>query len=248
MNMQRPANRYLLAALCVLLFLLGQMFQQVAYRFWIPSPDDPASALLVYLKRADQLRAIILIFSILILLIPYIVVAQRFRQVAPLTSAVGLIGGIAFIGFELTARSIDLFLVGQQWAHQFQAAAVPSAREIILQRFQLWNDFVHAWYFPLLLSHFVSSCGFCLATWNSEGWYRLGPIAFLLNGLRLIGRILSMFAGQRWLESLNNNTYFPAVLVVNLMLTVWFLLLAKEQRAGLKEHPASVRRPFPSVT
>jgi hypothetical protein len=224
-------RRYLLAAFCILLFLLGQTFQQVAYRLWIPSPEDPASALLVSFQRGDQLRAIILIFSILILLIPYIVVAQRFRQVAPLASTVGLIGGIAFIGFEITARSIDLFLVGQQWARQFQAATVPSAREMILQRFQLWNDFVHAWYFPLLLSHLALSCGFCLATWKSEGWYRLGPLAFLLNGLRLVGRILSMFAGQRWLESLNNTAYFPAVLVINVMLIVWFLLLAKEKDA-----------------
>jgi hypothetical protein len=237
--MQRPANRYLLAAFCVLLFLLGQTFQQLAYRFSIPSPNDPGSALLVYLQRADQLRAIILIFSILILFIPYIVTAQRFRQVAPLASAMGLIGGIAFTGFEITARSIDLFLVGQQWAHQFQAATAPSAREMILQRFQLWNDFERAWYFPLLLSHFVSSCGFCLATWKSEGWYRLGPIAFLLNGLRLIGRILSMFAGQRWLEGLNNPAYFPAVLLVNVMLIVWFLLLAKENRRGPKQHALS---------
>ena len=225
---QRPANRYFLAAFCVLLFLLGQTFQQLAYQLWIPSPDDPANALLVYLNRVDQLRAIILIFSILVLLIPYIAAAQRFRHVAPLASAVGLIGGIAFIGFELTARSIDLLLVGQQWAHQFQAATASSVREMILQRFQLWNDFEHAWYFPLLLSHFVSSCGYCVATWKSSGWYRLGAIAFLLNDLRLVGRILSMFAGQRWLESLNNAAYLPAVLVVNVMLIVWFLLLAKE--------------------
>jgi hypothetical protein len=194
--MRRPANRYLLAAFCVFLFLLGQISQQLAYRFWIPSPDDPVSALLAYLQRVDQLRAIILIASILTLLIPYIVAAERFRQVAPLASAVGLIGGIAFVGFEITARSIDLFLVGQQWAHQFQAATAPSAREMILERFQLWNDVEHAWYFPLLLSHLVSSCGFCLATWKSEGWSRLGPIAFLLNGLRLIGRMLGMFTGQ----------------------------------------------------
>jgi hypothetical protein len=150
----------LLAAFCVFLFLLGQALQQLAHRFWIPSPDDPASALLVYLNHVDQLRAIILIFSILFLLILYIVTAARFRCAAPLASAVGLIGGIAFTGFEVTARSIDLFLVGQQWAHEFQAAIAPSTREMILERFQLWNDFEHAWYFPRLLSHFVSSSGF----------------------------------------------------------------------------------------
>jgi hypothetical protein len=122
---------------------------------------------------------------------------------------VGLIAGTAFIGFEIAARSIDLFLMGQQWAHQFQAATTFSAREMVLEQFQLWNDFEHAWYFPLFLSHFVSSCGFCVATWKSSGWYRLGPIAFLLNGLRLIGRILGMFAGQRWLESRNHTSYFP---------------------------------------
>jgi hypothetical protein len=50
---QRPANRYLLAAFCVLLFLLGQALQQLAHRFWIPSPDDPASALLDDINHVD---------------------------------------------------------------------------------------------------------------------------------------------------------------------------------------------------
>jgi hypothetical protein len=35
-----------------------------------------------------------------------------------------------------------------------------------------------------------------------------------------------MFAGQKWLDALNNRLYFPAVLVINLLLSAWFFYLA----------------------
>ena len=59
-------------------------------------------------------------------------------------------------------------------------------------------------------------------------WYRLATLAFVLNALRLLGRLLSTFAGQAWLSGLNDRFYFPAVLVINAMLALWFVRLAKD--------------------
>ncbi len=57
--MNRESRRYLLAGLCILLFLAAQTFQALAYWFWIPASHDPQDDLLVYLLRVDQIRALL---------------------------------------------------------------------------------------------------------------------------------------------------------------------------------------------
>src|SRR5262245_11992577 len=97
------------------------------------------------------------------------------------------------------------------------------------------------WYFPLMLSYLLSSCAFAMATWKTKGkngWYLLAPIAFVLNAFRLTGRLLSNYAGQTWLNGLNERLYFPTVLTINTLLLIWFLLLAK--RAGAEGETSEV--------
>ncbi len=62
-------------------------------------------------------------------------------------------------------------------------------------------------------------------------WHRLAILAFVLNTLRLLGRLLNTFAGQAWLSGLNDRFYFPAVLVINAVLALWFVRLAKDDES-----------------
>jgi hypothetical protein len=226
--MNEAGRRYFFAGLCILLFIVAQTFQAFAYWFWIPASHGPQEDLLIYLLRVDQIRALLVMGTILLLIVPYAVIALRYIKIAPLVSALGLIFGAAFIGFEIAARSIDFFVVGQHWAHQLQTAASSADRETILHRFVMWNDMMLGWTFALRLAGFLASCTFAAATSNERaGWYRLAQTAFLLNALRLLGRLLSTFAGQRWLDPLNNTLYFPAVVVSYGMLALWFFYLAR---------------------
>lgn len=68
--------------------------------------------------------------------------------------------------------------------------------------------------------------GVCYIT-KRDCWCSLAPLAFSLNALRLLGRLLSTFAGPSWLGALNDKAYFPVVLILNLLLVVWFFQLAK---------------------
>jgi hypothetical protein len=221
--------RYLAAGLCVLAFLASQIFQEIAYRFLIPSAQKPEEELTNYLRPADRVRAALVGGTIPLLVVPYATIALHYFAAAPMASVLGLVFGLAFVGCEVAHRSIDFFLVGERWASRLSQAS-ETERATILNRFALWGDIGRAWYFPLLLAHFLASCFFLAAmSTNGEGsgWHRLGPAAFALNALRLIGRLASMFAGQKWLDGLNNRLYFPAVLVINALLAVWFFLLAK---------------------
>jgi hypothetical protein len=221
--------RYQIAGVCVLAFLASQVFQEVAYRFLIPAAQKPEEQLANYRLSVDRMRASLVGGGILLLVFPYVTIALRYSAQAPVASVLGLAFGLGFVGCEIVHRSLDFFLVGDKWANRLSQAS-DSERATILERFALWGDISRAWYFPLLLAHFLSSCCFLTAmSANDEraGWQTLGPAAFALNAIRLVGRLASMFAGQKWLDGLNNRLYFPAVLVINALLASWFFALAR---------------------
>jgi hypothetical protein len=146
------------------------------YPFWIPIPHGPQDDLLIYLLPIDRIRAILILSTLIVLIVPFVVIALRYFKAEPLTSIMGVVFGAAFIGFEISHRSIDFFFVGGRWAPQFANAASAVDRDLIVQRFATWNDIAHAWFFPLMLSFLLASCCFAVATWsdrNRGGWYYL---------------------------------------------------------------------------
>jgi hypothetical protein len=168
--------------------------------------------------------------TILLLLVPYVVIALRNFEAAPVVSLLGLIFGAGFVGFEITHRGVEFVLVGTNWARQY-ARAAEAQRESILRRLAIWNELTQAWYFPLLLAHLLASCCFLAATWTESGkgvWHALAPAAFALNAVRLFGRLVGMVAGVSWLNTLNGRLYFPSVLVINTLLALWFFYLARQ--------------------
>jgi hypothetical protein len=71
--------------------------------------------------------------TIVVLIVPFVVITLRCFKVAPMVSVLGLVFGVAFIGFEVSHRSMDFFVVGERWANQFAQANSSAEREAILQ-------------------------------------------------------------------------------------------------------------------
>jgi hypothetical protein len=134
-------NRYLAATLAVLAFVAAQAFQEPTYHLWIPAARGPAAELGNYLLPVDEVRAMLIGATVLLLLVPYVVVALRYFHAAPVASVLGLIFGTGFVAAETVHRSLDFFMVGG-WARQFQAS--DETRDVIVQRYQLWIDISHA--------------------------------------------------------------------------------------------------------
>jgi hypothetical protein len=226
--MRQERHRYRLAGFCILFFIAAQTFQELATRFWIPAAHGPEQELLIYPLRMDRVRALLILSSILLLVIPYITIAMRYWRATPITAASGLIAGIGFVGFEFTARSIDFFVVGQSWANTYRTSGSSVEKAMIVHRYLIWSDTVRGIYFETMLSFLLASCAFLYATLQDQDRRsRIASLAFALNALRLAGRISSTFAGQTWLDALNNSAYFPIVLVINCLFAVWFFRLAQ---------------------
>ena len=231
----KDQRRLRVAGLCVLAFVLAQAFQELAYDFWIPAAQSPREQLLNYLLPIDQARALLIFGSILLLLVPFAVIALRYVKTAPVVSILGLWFGAAFVGLEIVHRSVDFFVIGMKWVPQFQQAA-PAEQDVILHRYAMWNEMIQGWFFPLMLSYLLASCCFAFVTAKErQGWYWLAPIAYSLNALRLLGRMLSTFAGQAWLSDLNDKLYFPVVFVINVLLVLWFYSLARRSSSAPAE-------------
>jgi hypothetical protein len=135
---------------CLFFFLAAQTFQSIALAYWIPAAQTAQENLATYLLPVDQARAALVGVTILLLIVPYLVIALRYFGRDPVFSLLGFVFGVGFIGAECAQRSIDFFLVGARWARELNDSS-GITREILLRRFDLWNDITAAWYFPLLL-------------------------------------------------------------------------------------------------
>ena len=223
---------YVIAGIIILFFVAAQIFQELSYRLWIPATHSIAEEITVRTMPIDKVRSLLVMATILGLIVPYAVITLRYLRSAPLATLLGFTFVTLFIAAEVSHRGVDFFVISQQWSHQFQTAADP-VKDVILNRYTLWNEMVQGWYFPLMLAYLLASLCFAFVTSRDrDRWYWLAPFALLLNALRLLGRILASFVGQRWLEGLNGSLYFPFVFVINVMLVIWFFKRKEEEIAA----------------
>ena len=87
--MDNMKARYVASGLCILLFIAARTFQQFAYWLWIPVSHGPQDDLLAYLLPIDRVRAILIMSTIVVLIVPFVVIAIRYFEVAPLASLLG---------------------------------------------------------------------------------------------------------------------------------------------------------------
>jgi hypothetical protein len=99
-RMRQEQRRYQFAGFCILFFIAAQTFQDLATRFWIPAAHGPEQELLIYLLRMDRARALLILSSILLLVIPYITITMRYWLATPIAAVSGLIAGISLLGLN----------------------------------------------------------------------------------------------------------------------------------------------------
>jgi hypothetical protein len=233
MEHSQRARLYLLATACLALYLGAQILQLVL-RVWIlPAPGSAHEEMLARLGPAETLRATVLLLSHFCLVPVYVAVALRRWGHAPGAAACGVVFGAAFVLFEVSYRTVDLFLVSHGWAAAYTTADA-GARTLLLERTALWEQAVGAWYFALLAAHLLASIGFLVAAARRErgAWDLLLQLAFALNALRLIGRILASWPGMAWLKPLSGSFYFPPMASFLLLLIVWLARQAFMARRG----------------
>ncbi|MCL1633253.1 hypothetical protein M2650_01130 [Luteimonas sp. SX5] len=233
--MPLTARHYRLAGAALCVFMAAQIFQALCFIFWFPETQAAAEDFAVRTGLLDRTRALAVLFSIAGLAVTYAVFAlDRFAK-APLASLLAFTFTMFFVVFEFLHRGLDFVMVSQQWANAY--AAEPALRGVLAQRHELWGSFTGAIYFPLMLSGLVAWTCFAIATWNAgPGWLRLASIAFALNALRTLGRLLGNYTGVEWFDFLDSFAlYLVLVFLINGMLAIWLF-----RRAAMAEKPPAL--------
>jgi hypothetical protein len=228
-----PASRHLrLAGFGLCVFLATQVYQALCFILWLPEAQSAAADLTARLGWLDRTRALAVLAGILALTVTYVVLAMERFAKAPLASALALVFTLFFIVLELAHRGIDFVLVSQRWASAFAAATGPAERDLILGRHALWESVTGAIYLPLMLSGLLAWSCFAIATWHGEGrWAWLAPLAFSLNALRTLGRLLGSYTDVPGMGVFNSlPMYVVPVLTINGMLATWLFWRAARLR------------------
>lgn len=232
--MHLSARHFRLAGAGLCVFIAAQIFQALCFIFWFPETQAAAEDFAVRAGLLDRTRALAVLFGIAALAVTYAVFAlDRFAK-APLASLLGFTFCMFFVVFEFLHRGVDFVMVSQQWANAY--AAEPALRGVLAERHEFWNSFTSAIYFPLMLSGLIAWTCFAIATWNAgPGWLRLASIAFALNALRTLGRLLGSYTGVDWFDFLESFTlYLILVFLINGMLATWLF----KRAAAIDKTPA----------
>ncbi|WP_226470434.1 hypothetical protein [Luteimonas panaciterrae] len=219
--MQLTAKHFRIAGAGLCVFMAAQIFQALCVLVWFPETQTAAEDFAVRTGWMDRTRALAVLLSIAALAVTYAVFAlDRFAK-APLASLLAFTFTMFFVVFEFLHRGLDFVMVSQQWANAY--ATEPALHGVLAERHAFWGTFTSAIYFPLMLSGLLAWICFAIATWNAgSGWMRLASIAFTLNALRTLGRLLGNYTGIGWFDFLDSFTlYLILVFVINGMLAIW---------------------------
>ena len=221
-NFSPSANFYRFASVCAAFYVVAQIAQEITFHNGINDSAVGEQGILQRLMPLDQFRLTVLLLSFFPILVAFGAVALRRAKMRPAASLLGFAFSFLFVIGEIINRSIDLFVISQRWAVEYQAAASAGVKQSLADRIQIWNETFAGYYFVLRMGLFLGSLCFAAATWDKrQRWNQIVAIAFAANAARIAGRIAADYTGQAWLEPVNNAIYFPATVLIYGTVTAW---------------------------
>jgi hypothetical protein len=228
-NFSPSANFYRVAAACSAFYVVAQIAQEIAFRSGINDNASGERAILQRLMPLDRFRLWAILLSFFCIVVAFGAVALRRVKFRPASSLLGFAFSFLFVIGEVINRAIDLFVVSQRWAVEYQAADSLAIKQSLAERIQVWDESFAGFYFVLRMGLFLGSLCFAISTWDKQRrWNQLVAFAFAANAARVGGRLAEGYMGQAWLAPVNGAIYFPASLLIYGTLAVWLWKQASE--------------------
>lgn len=226
---QSSANFYRFAAVCAALYVVAQLIQEITLHHGINDSAAGEQGILQRLTPLDQFRLTVILLSFFAITVAFGAVALRRSSLRPGASLLGFVFSFLFVISEIINRSIDLFVISQRWAVEYQAAASPVAKQLLAGQIQVWEESFGGYYFVLRMGLMLGCTCFAVATWDKrQSWNQVVAIAFAANAVRVGGRLAEGFMGQAWLAPVNGAIYFPATVLIYGTVAAWLWMQAKK--------------------
>jgi hypothetical protein len=228
-NFNSSANFYRFAGVCGAFYVAAQVIQEITFHLGINDSATGEQGILQRLMQLDQFRLTVLLLSFFAITVAFGAVTVRRWEIRPAASLLGFAFTFLFVTGEIINRSMDLFVISERWAVAYQAAASTTAKQLIAERIEIWNESFVGYYFVLRMGLFLGCLCFAVAAWDtSKRWNQIVAMAFAANAARVGGRIAEGFMGQAWLAPVNDAVYFPASVLIYSTLAVWLWRQASE--------------------
>jgi hypothetical protein len=229
----QPTRSFLrLAALGALCYVGAQVFQWMVIGV-APTPASPEEAIVNRLLPLARARSVVVMVSFPAVLLAYAGVALCALRRSPGAAIAGFAFAFMFVAVEMAYRSVDVFVVTEQWARLLHDSGNAALTARIVERAALWREIVNALYFPLLLSNALASMALAAGVWNAmDRWCRALSALFIIKAVQAGVRILEMHFGLAWLSSFNFRIYFPITISVYGFTAFWLWLQGERFRTG----------------
>ncbi|HEU4535381.1 MAG TPA: hypothetical protein VFS00_14735, partial [Polyangiaceae bacterium] len=185
---------------------------QEVVRRALPTPADPAAALLDALHPTQRARGALLLLSFFGLFVSFLAIGLSRARQRPALVALALSFLGLFCAVEILYRSVDFFAVEGAWLRRYAATNDPALRAMLRSRVEGVGDVIRALYAPLAISHMLGSALLAGAFVPAAGVDRWLVAGLAFNALRLVGRFASSYLGAHWLDALSGELYFPSIL------------------------------------
>lgn len=236
-NFNSSANFYRFAAVCCAYYVVAQIIQEITFHYGINDSAAGEQGILQRQMPLDQLRLTVILLSFFAITVAFGAVALRHAKIRPAASLLGFAFAFLFVIGEIINRSIDLFVISQRWAVEYQAAASVAAKQVLAERIQVWSETFGGYYFVLRMGLFLGCLCFAIATWDgSKRWNQIVAVAFAANAVRAAGRLAEGYMGQAWLGPVNDAIYFPASVLIYGTLAAWLWRQARD----LQQEPKTI--------
>lgn len=213
-------------------YLAAQSYQYVLFTNGALTSASALDALHARVTLHGRILSIGILISFLVLPNYYLAIATCLGRRRPVATVMGLFFSLMFVFIEIVQRSIDYFLITDQWAAS-PAGMGGAVGETLAARAQLWGEITIAVYVPLLVAHLLGSLYFLPATRALDRpWRLILSGALILNCLRLAVRLAEYGCHAPWLVSLNQSLHYPLSVLVFGSFSVWLLAVRQLSSAS----------------
>jgi hypothetical protein len=221
-----------LGFLSAVVYLAAQSYQYVLFTNGALTSASALDALHGRLTLHGRTLSIGILISFFLLPNYYLAIAACLGRRRPAATVTGLFFSLMFVFIEIVQRSIDYFMITDQWAAS-PAGTAGAVAETLAARAQLWGEITIAVYVPLLVAHFLGSLYFLPATRALDHpWRLILSGALILNCLRLAARLTEYGCHASWLHSLNQSLHYPLSVLVYGSFAVWLLAVRQLSSAS----------------
>lgn len=215
-------NTRVVAAIFCIAYILIQSFQQYVFSL-MPGKTSMTEELLLGSMNIHLWRSFLLLISFFLLVFVFNAVVLYCYNKFKFFSIIALIGFLIFCCLEIGLRSVELFYVQIELPRNYSNAATSTIKLTVIDNYNVFRSVQAALYFPLMLSQAVSSLLVAIIFPVRSKINLMIKVAFILNAVRLAGRLLGMYAGIHWLDNLSGTLYLPFVIIIYGLMAGWFL-------------------------